>query len=157
MNLTQARVFYTIVMKVQIEMTLTGEVRIGATPDMVWAALTDPERISQWGNGQIDNLQTLQPAGEGRLRGVWAADVESAGFDLTLNDSPDGGTLLGFSADGPGMADEDGGDARLQRLLQAVKSTVEHEVQAAVPGLPGWLWIGGLVLLVLVSVAWLLN
>lgn len=128
-------------------MFLNGTIRIGAAPEMVRAALADPGLIARWIDGPIQ----LQPAADGLFPGRYGPDD----FQLRLADSPDGGTLLSFDADATEAGE---GELRswLEHVLTAVKAGVEAEVQAAVPGLPGWLWIGALVLLVMACVALLL-
>ena len=128
-------------------MLLSGTVRIGAAPETVRVALSDPGLISRW----IDSPIQLQPAAGDLFPGRHGPDD----FRLQLADSPDGGTLLSFHADG---TEPGGGEFRtwLEHVLTAVKAGVEAQVQAAVPGLPGWLWIGALVLMVLACVALLL-
>jgi len=115
-------------------MEMTGEQRIEAPRDKVWAALNDPEVLKAC----IPGCQSLEKVGEDRMRAVASVKVGPIGARFTGEvalkdlDPPNGYRIEGEGQGGPaGFAK---GGAKVRLAADGAATILSYEVDAQVGG-----------------------
>ncbi|TPE62451.1 hypothetical protein FJQ54_06010 [Sandaracinobacter neustonicus] len=128
-------------------MRVSGDVRIDAPRPELWAALA---RMGGESRG-IEGVERLETAGEDHLAAVVASGGRLTRLDIRLLNATNGGTQLAYEADLRDAAGAAEVDAEIRVFLAELARAVHR------PGLPGWAWIGGLVLMVLATLLALMR
>ncbi len=115
-------------------MEMTGEQRIEASRDKVWAALNDPDVLKQC----IPGCQSLEKTAEDRMQAVAAVKVGPIGArftgEVTLSDldPPNGYRITGEGQGGPAGFAKGGAQVKLRE--DGAATVLSYEVTAQVGG-----------------------